>query len=152
MTVSVSARNFIMAKFFINGTPPKQTRSFIGQQTGLKILKTIDESGAAIYSEKSPSISTYMAIDPRVVRLFRTPTGSDITQAITLGYDFTLTQYNGGRAEIGLDLDSIVSYFDNKDDTTSENLVFGYPLKNESTVEISTSLMEAKYMARRKNS
>lgn len=141
-----------MAKFFINGTPPKQTRSFIGQLTGLKIAKEINETGIPQYSMKDPDVSTYMALDPRVVRLFKTPKDSSITQDITLGYDYTMTQYKGARAEIGLDLDAIVNYFENKDDTKSENLIFGYPIKNDSTIEISTSLMEAKYLARRKNS
>lgn len=140
-----------MAKFFINGTPPKQTRSFIGQITGLKIQKETNDSGIPTYSMKNPDVSTYMALDPRVVRLFKTPADSSINEDITLGYDYTMTQYKGGRAEIGLDLDSIVNYFENKDATTSENLIFGYPIKNDSTIEISTSLMEAKYLTRRKN-
>ena len=141
-----------MAKFFINGTPPKQTRSFIGQLVGLKVQKGTADSNFPTYSEKNPEIDTYMAVDPRMARLFKTREGSNVTQQITIGYDYTMTQYNGQRAEIGLDLDAIVNYFDNKDDTTSENLVFGYPIVNEDIIEISTSLMEAKMLTRRKNS
>ena len=141
-----------MAKFFLHGTPPKQTRSFIGQQTGLKINKTVNESGIAQYSEKFPSINTYVVIDPRIVRLYKTPPESNINDSITMGFDSALTRYNGGTAQIGLNLDTIESFFANKDDTLSDNLVFGYPIKNSNTIEISTSLMEAKFMARRKNS
>lgn len=141
-----------MAKFFINGTPPRQTKSFVGQTTALKIEKLTDATGVASYTHKSPVVSTYMAIDPRVVRVYNTLDSSDISHALSLGYDFTNIQYNGSRAEVGLDLDYIVSYFESKDDTTSDNLVFGYPIRNTSTIEVSTSLMEAKFMTRKKNS
>lgn len=140
-----------MAKFFINGTPPKQTKSFVAQQTALKVNRTTDDTGIPRYTHKAPLVSTYMAVDPRMARIFKTPSETDITDALTIGYDFTMTQYNNKRAEIGLDLDYIVNYFENKDDTTSDNLVFGYPLKNENTIEISTSLMEAKFITRKKN-
>lgn len=140
-----------MAKFFINGTPPRQTKSFISQMSALTIQKKTNDAGVAEYSAKNPSVSTYMALDPRVVRVFKTRDSSDITDSLTLGYDFTMTQYNGGRAEIGLDLDAIENFFTNKDDTTSDNLVFGYPITNSDTIEISTSLMEAKFLVRKKD-
>ena len=138
-----------MAKFFINGTPPRQTKSFVSQMTALTIQKK-DNAGVPEYSMKEPYIGTYMALDPRVVRLKKT-VNEDISDAITMGYDYTMTQYNGGRAEIGLDVDAIVKFFTDKDDTTSNNLVFGYPITNNDTIEISTSLMEAKFLVRKKD-
>ena len=139
-----------MAKFFINGMPPKQTKSFVAQDLALKVNRTTDDTGIPRYTHKAPLVSTYMAVDPRIARLYKT-TSKSISQPISIGFDSTMTKYNGQKAEIGLDLDSIVNYFSNKDATTSDNLVFGYPIKNENTVEISTSLMDAKFMTRKKN-
>lgn len=138
-----------MAKFFINGTPPRQTKSFVSQMTALTIEKK-DNAGVPEYSMKEPFVSAYMALDPRVVRLKKT-VNDDISEAITMGYDYTMTQYKGGRAEIGLDVDAIVKFFAEKDDTTSDNLIFAYPISNDDTIEISTSLMEAKFLVRKKD-
>tara|TARA_R110000868_G_scaffold7758_2_gene41035 strand:+ start:54 stop:1037 length:984 start_codon:yes stop_codon:yes gene_type:complete len=140
-----------MAKFFINGTPPRQTRSFVSQMSALTIEKKNNDAGIPEYSMKEPFVSSYMALDPRVVRLKKTLADSDITDSITMGYDFTMTQYKGARAEIGLSLDAIVKYFTEKDATTSDNLIFAYPISNDDTVEISTSLMEAKFLTRKKD-
>lgn len=143
-----------MAKFLFQGRSPKQTRTFNMAKRTFNIETTKAADGDLTGSDKLPIVNDYIGLDPRSASIFKTVKEEfDTGTPLTIGYEWpAYATSDRQRAWRSFDLDFIANWFANKSDDYDNVLMFGYPIGDgASTVDIGDSLMQAKYLARKKD-
>ena len=143
-----------MAKFLFQGRSPKQTRTFHMAKRTFNIETTKADDGDLIGSVKQPEVYDYIGLDPRSASIFKTVKEElDTGTPLTIGYEWpAYATSDRQRAWRSFDLDFIANWFANKSDDYDNVLMFGFPLGDgTTTVDIGDSLIQAKYLVRKKD-